>query len=370
MGWRDDARRVVVHTPHYLDFDGSSRPGGRARLLSDLIRLVRDSLGLPLVVAQKGRRGFEATDPDGTPVIGLRAPLDGSGDAVLGLRVRRMLAPGDVVLYGAGAQGAFPFFVPGSKGVQHGIGWDGPYSLAHGLYHRTTNLAFARAMRSILCVDTNYGNWLRGHGRVGFQLAERCTYLPNYADLARLRAGPADRPPGRPLRLLWARRHERKRGAALFLDALVMLRRDGVPFHATLLSPVARDDLAREVAARGLAGCVVVDGTDLDGMFDRYVDVDVAVVPTLWSEGTSLAAVEAICAGVPVVATAVGGLGNLVVPEFNGVIVRPEAAAIAAAVRAYQDEDRWRAHRRNCLSMRGAWSLERWEAGALAWLAS
>jgi glycosyltransferase involved in cell wall biosynthesis len=115
---------------------------------------------------------------------------------------------------------------------------------------------------------------------------------------------------------------------------------------------------------------VVVDGTDLDGMFDRYVDVDVAVVPTLWSEGTSLAAVEAICAGVPVVATAVGGLGNLVVPEFNGVIVRPEAAAIAAAVRAYQDEDRWRAHRRNCLSMRGAWSLERWEAGALAWLAS
>jgi len=71
------------------------------------------------------------------------------------------------------------------------------------------------------------------------------------------------------------------------------------------------------------------------------------VVPTLWSEGTSFAMVESLCAGVPVVATPVGGLANLVIPGFNGQLAAPTPEALAEAVMGLRDEQVWRRMRKN-----------------------
>jgi glycosyltransferase involved in cell wall biosynthesis len=368
--WDDEAERVVVHTSHYLDFDGTERRGGRARLLTELIWLMREAWGRPVVVVQKGERDFETVDGDGVPVIGLKAPLTSAGDAVLGRRVRSLLRRGDVVFYGAGAQGAFPFHVDGAKGVQHGIGWDGPYSPVHRRYHALVNVAFARAARSILCVDTNFGNWLRMRGERGLELAAKCVYVPNFADIDRIPTGPLDRAPGDPLRLVWARRNERKRGPELFLDALVALRSQGVRFEAAMYAVGRHAELRGAIAARGLTERVDVREAGMEEILSAYQHFDVAVVPTLWSEGTSLACVEALCAGVPAVVTPVGGLGNLVIPGFNGEVVPPDAAALAGAIAGYVDEDRWRAQRAACLSLRPTFSLESWRARVLPWLRS
>jgi glycosyltransferase involved in cell wall biosynthesis len=73
---------------------------------------------------------------------------------------------------------------------------------------------------------------------------------------------------------------------------------------------------------------------------------------------------------VPAVVTPVGGLGNLVIPGFNGEVVPPDAAALAGAIAGYVDEDRWRAQRAACLSLRPTFSLESWRARVLPWLRS
>lgn len=61
--------------------------------------------------------------------------------------------------------------------------------------------------------------------------------------------------------------------------------------------------------------------------------VDVAVVPSLWEEAFGLAALEPLARGVPVVASRVGGIPEIVDHEESGLLVAPgDEEALAAAV--------------------------------------
>jgi len=73
-----------------------------------------------------------------------------------------------------------------------------------------------------------------------------------------------------------------------------------------------------------------------------YESADVLVVPSRW-EGFGLIAVEGMRAGLPVIATRVGGLAEIVEHGVTGTLVEPgDPKAIADAVRALRDETRAR----------------------------
>ena len=60
---------------------------------------------------------------------------------------------------------------------------------------------------------------------------------------------------------------------------------------------------------------------------------DVCVVPSVWEEAFGLAALEPAAAGIPVVATAVGGIPEVVVDGETGILVPPgDPRALAAAI--------------------------------------
>lgn len=370
MPWNEWAERIVVHTPIYLDFDGSPSTGGRERHIRDFATLIRGTWGRQVTIVQMGHRDFETTCPDGFGVIGRRVALtDARGEPGLSWWLaRRFVRRHDAVLYAAGER-AWPFFAPRAKGIQHGIWWDGPLPVHKRLIQQARMLRFTAAMRSVLCVDTNYVNWLRTLGPRGLSLAPRCVYVPNYADTARLSVDP-ERAPHRPLRLLFARRFQPCRGPMLFLDTLEALKRRGFPFQATILSVGGHRELEHGIRNRGLTECTTLGAENLDGVLEHYATADVAVVPTVWSEGTSFAAVEALCAGVPVVCTPVGGLGNLIVPGHNGMIAAPHATDLALAIERLGDEATWRRTRLNALAMRPALGIERWRERALDWIRS
>ena len=72
-----------------------------------------------------------------------------------------------------------------------------------------------------------------------------------------------------------------------------------------------------------------------DDVLAALAHASVAVVPSLWPEPFGLVAVEAMAAGRPVVASAVGGLAELVDPGVTGTLVAPgDVGALARAVRA------------------------------------
>jgi len=86
-----------------------------------------------------------------------------------------------------------------------------------------------------------------------------------------------------------------------------------------------------------------------------------SVVPSLWSEGTSLSAIESIALGIPVIASDVGGLPNVVISGFNGYICRCDTRAFAVYIRELlENENEYLRLARNCLALRDVLSFERW----------
>jgi glycosyltransferase involved in cell wall biosynthesis len=77
----------------------------------------------------------------------------------------------------------------------------------------------------------------------------------------------------------------------------------------------------------------VLGRTDPAGVAQHLRGATAAVLPALWWENCPMAVLEAGAAGVPVVASAVGGIPELVQDGATGLLVPPgDAVALAAAV--------------------------------------
>ena len=90
---------------------------------------------------------------------------------------------------------------------------------------------------------------------------------------------------------------------------------------------------SRELKARAAGLSVRFEGSfDRHAVADVYGDMDVLVVPSLWLENSPLVIHEAFTAGVPVVASRMGGIVDLVRDGDNGLLYEatsPEALANA-----------------------------------------
>lgn len=82
-----------------------------------------------------------------------------------------------------------------------------------------------------------------------------------------------------------------------------------------------RGDLENEIRSLGLEDHVKLLGerTDVESLFER---MDVFVLPSFW-EGLPLVLLEAMAAGVPIVATAVGGILEVVTHDREALLVPP-----------------------------------------------
>jgi glycosyltransferase involved in cell wall biosynthesis len=102
-----------------------------------------------------------------------------------------------------------------------------------------------------------------------------------------------------------------------------------------------RDELTRQIEARGLAGSFVLAGfrTDVDRWLPAF---DVTVLPS-YTEGLPNAVLESLAAGVPAVATAVGGTPEVIDDGRTGYLVEPGTAApLARRVGELLADDGWR----------------------------
>jgi colanic acid/amylovoran biosynthesis glycosyltransferase len=168
--------------------------------------------------------------------------------------------------------------------------------------------------------------------------AARLVRIYNGLDLERYSANGAS--PERPPLILAVGRLIEKKGFADLVRACDLLRRDGVSFSCRIVGKGPLEaELRRHVSLLGLEGCVELSGPiPREELVRRYRAASVVVAPCVVGhdgnrDGLPTVLVEAMALGVPVVATAVTGIPELVEDGRTGVIVpERDAEALARAI--------------------------------------
>ena len=253
--------------------------------------------------------------------------------------------------------------VPNSLVIQHGIGFD--YETERKgkewmfmLLNAYQNFMRVRALRHVdelVCVDNNYICWYRTMTR--FRKV-KMTPILNFTAL-----GP-DQPTRKEdgkVRLVFARRFVRIRGTRLFAPVAERLL-EAFPELEIVWAGNGPDEgfLRDRFDGHERVHFTTYEAADSLAFHEGF---DIAVVPTIFSEGTSLSLLEAMSAHCAVVCTNVGGMTNIVLDGYNGLMVTPDEEELYTAVaRLIQDKDlreRLAAHAYE--TVKASFSLEKWQ---------
>lgn len=127
------------------------------------------------------------------------------------------------------------------------------------------------------------------------------------------------------------------------IQAMTMLKKRGIPVTLDcygdgelleeIKNSVARLDLQNTVRLRGVSADV----------FPILHDADIFLLPSVW-EGIPMTIIEAMGTGLPIIASNVGGIPDMIEHNVSGLLIAPEAQALADAVEALSKDTSLRAH--------------------------
>jgi glycosyltransferase involved in cell wall biosynthesis len=357
-----------------LDTRGEGRmlTGGLERWCRDLADLAIRK-GYDVTVFQKAERNFEHRLPNGVLVHGLACSLHLDGNWTVGRWLLKNTDLNDPFVFVSQEMATCDNFKRAAA-VNHGIWWNADKPWWKRILIKQLQRRLLRRLKGIICVDTNYVNWC--HAEIPDRPAweSKLHYIPNYADLNLFPVQKVRQTAGGQMVLLFPRRipgdnlERHARGIGLMLASFEILHRRGRDVH---LLVAGRGELQPKVEnwakVRGLSDRIELVEASLDDMPSLYRRADVVVVPSIAHEGTSLAAIEGLVSGKPMVTTAIGGLPNIVLPGLTGHIADLDPKSLADKIEAaYQEhlldrpqllaacrtalgKDRWEKEVWNCL---------------------
>jgi glycosyltransferase involved in cell wall biosynthesis len=351
------SRIVNILVPSFFDLEGGEMYcGGGERYLIELNRIIQ-KLGYEAAVYQDAAgswvRWYNDLCVQGIP---------SSGDQnLLNREFHHRVAPEALTIYFAFSL-AFPFAHPNSLGISHGIWWDQAVyqtSQRRSSFLRKTILDAFRNCRHVVSVDTNTINWVR---TMDSPQSDKMTYIPNFVELGAF--APAPKRIGKNLVILYPRRLYTPRGFWLVAELIPYFceRYDNVNFHF-----VGKGD-PRELAKVGelvqqYPGRVRHYHYEPEDMHKAYRAADITLIPTVASEGTSLSCIEAMASGNAVISTEVGGLTDLIINEYNGLLISPKTEDLARAIEKLITDPQLRQRlQRNAREVSKSFALESWSA--------
>jgi len=303
--------------------------GGAERYLLELTALIRQG-GYEVEIYQSAQGDWFRYFYD-IPVYGL--DTGGRKEAINEVFHRRVEPP-DLTIYLDFSLAAPVCFRP-SIGISHGVFWDEPRFQGSSEQILNTIDKITNCIRNLDClvsVDTNTIQWVR---TVAYPLADQIVYIPNFVDTDVFRPRPPDWPKDdATVVVLYPRRLYPPRGFDL-LAAVVPRIADRYPhvvFAFVGQVHTAQERQTLDALAQAYPGRVRWQVLPFERMPEAYWGADITVLPTRFAEGTSLACLEAMACGQAVIATHVGGLTDLILDGYNGLLTAPRTDALQGAL--------------------------------------
>jgi glycosyltransferase involved in cell wall biosynthesis len=356
---KEGARRVALLTNQLVDWtDSRPRFGGGERYALELARLLKD-LSFEVTFFQPSHQAPGTCDYYGFKVV-LMSPGSATGEFhhQLCSQFTELTRDYDHVYH------HLPEYASGQVREDalmtcHGIWFDHdnyPDSMFRSPeWFRELHSAFS-SPRGVVSVDTNSIGVIRS---LWPELASGMRFIPNFQDPGAYHPRAASRSKER-LTVLFPRRSQINRGSRIFGEIVSLIPHDvtivwlgeGDPVDTRIVREVCQRDPRASFAAAAF-----------DQMPAWYQKADIAVIPTIACEGTSLSCLEALASGCAVVSTHVGGLPDLVYDGMNGLLVDPDPRSIARAInRLIEDEALRTRLQSGALASARRFELARWRS--------
>ena len=221
----------------------------------------------------------------------------------------------------------YPYVASPSIGISHGISWDGPQNSAWENIETFGLLKFRYIKSAELCdklvsVDTNTANWFQ---TIDYEIGnKKFSVIPNYVDVEKFKPREDFLNTENKIQITYPRRLYEPRGLYLVLNIAgkIIEKYPNVEFH--FVGKGFDEDITnvQKAISKYPENIFCYSRSPFD-MHEVYKNTDISLIPTLYSEGTSLSCLEAMASGNCVVANRVGGLTDLIINGYNGYLIEP-----------------------------------------------
>ena len=322
-------RFVNILTYLFFDFSGTTMfCGGAERYLIELHRLIR-AMGYEVRIYQHADRDWVASYQD-IKIEGIGSHGDMQS---FYSRFHAEKEQGMLTIYS-------PFTLAPDAGagktigISHGVYWDHPVFRPEEerlkIYHGIRNCDV------IVSVDTNTVNWVRAEIP---EMSQKLVHIPNFVDHTVFFPARESKKNGV---VLYPRRLCHDRGFFMVSDLLPFFlnRYPGMEFHfvGTWQGGEEVSNKIEELSHRH-GERIKFYMLPPERMREAYLSADIIIIPTLYMEGTSLSCIEAMACGKPVIATNVGGLTDLIIDGYNGLLISPDEDELKQALSTLMENE-------------------------------
>lgn len=311
--------RVAILTPQFLEWDGKRCLfGGGERYLIEFANFLM-KLGFSVDVFQPSMAPWKINF-EGIQIIGMEdGILDLDFLTAANKSFFRHASDYNYHIY-FNLNVIYPKVLPNSICINHGIWWDSTERFwwrTQEWYQRL--FAGLENVETLVSVDTNTINWLNA---VKPELKLKKIYIPNYVDLNlvgstnNLNHGDDD-----DINILFPRRLHLQRGWSVTKKVAQELVNERSNVRFSFIGRGSEESEQRMKAFAASHPRIEYGWYDMREMYHVYRNADIVLIPSLSSEGTSFSLIEAMAYGKPVIAGLVGGLTDIIIPGYDGLLI-------------------------------------------------
>lgn len=252
--------------------------------------------------------------------------------------------------------------------IQHGNYWDNPYTKGNIFIKFLRRiviilraLVYYNRCKYHVAVDYNWYNWYKVF--ILNRLPKNLFVIPNFANqiISDEELSNKLKTIQEPIKIIFARRFINYRGSLLFAKTAAKLLSKYSNLQITLAGEGPCKQEMETILAPYAKNVKFIKYLPNDS-FSIHKQHDIAVVPTISCEGTSLSLLEAMAAGCLAVATPIGGMSNIILDGFNGFFAMPDEDSLYTVIgKAIQQVYNKEIQKNAVLSIRKSFSLSKWE---------
>lgn len=334
--------KLIIIYWRFYDFDGSKRfIGGIETYLYHLSNLAT-KIGFDTYIYQCSSKPF-VIKTDNYTVIGVKTPTVSLLELnnlkiIYNEAIKNIIKNKDIIVFGNYEWSLNTKNIT-SISIQHGIAWDKPVEyltqkaylkLGIGakirrLTLRRTALTFFNKANYKICVDYNFLNWYRTYQDVDdkIQVIPNCTELISEEALSKKLANILIVPK---VRVLFARRFEPFRGTRIIIPTIKTILNAYENVYFTLAGDGSDSELLKKNFINEQR--VTFLKYNAEKALEINYNHDISLIPSIGSEGTSFSVAEALGTGTVVVASDTGGITNMILNNYNGLLIKPTSGEL------------------------------------------